>query len=380
MERPGPDQTFIAEIDRISGSGNGIIQLEDTHINIGPVTGDSVGKEIKATMLNGTLACCHTDDVKGQHYKKKFLWMIEGKGEKGEESGLVGKTVVVKPTRRESGITDHPAVNIQGKEILIKRADLGRKVKIKIQSEGENKAVASVIDLEPREPIRKEPQTPESEKPEPDHTEELDVTESESLMNLTSESEQDSLESTGPDKVAESSPENPPRKKGQTSVDETTESSDQATNHVERSKSKEYPSKKDRGSISDQSKPEDEKMEQLRQKANRDAREEVPTSTTIQQTTQEYTRSQAIKKYVKKRSNGYCEGCGKPAPFTSKTDDPYLHAHHIHELSDGGSDTPDTVIALCPNCHYRVHHGKDGEEYNQQLLEIVQEIEREFVD
>lgn len=61
--------------------------------------------------------------------------------------------------------------------------------------------------------------------------------------------------------------------------------------------------------------------------------------------------------------------------YSIKTGEPYLHAHHIHELSDGGSDTPDTVVGLCPNCHYRVHHGEDGDEYNQELLEIIQEKE-----
>lgn len=88
-----------------------------------------------------------------------------------------------------------------------------------------------------------------------------------------------------------------------------------------------------------------------------------------------YHRSKAVKQYVKTRADGGCEGCGESAPFTSKTGEPYIHSHHIHELSDDGSDTPDTVVALCPNCHCRVHHGADGDEYNQKLLEVVQEKE-----
>ena len=91
--------------------------------------------------------------------------------------------------------------------------------------------------------------------------------------------------------------------------------------------------------------------------------------------TSEYNRSLKVKKAVKDRADGVCEGCGDPAPFTSKTGDPYLHAHHIDELSDGGSDKIDNVIALCPNCHYRVHHGEDGENYNQELFQILQNIE-----
>ena len=35
----------------------------------------------------------------------------------------------------------------------------------------------------------------------------------------------------------------------------------------------------------------------------------------------------------------------------------------------------ESVIALCPNCHYRVHHGKDGDEYNRNLLKVVHNLE-----
>jgi hypothetical protein len=119
-----------------------------------------------------------------------------------------------------------------------------------------------------------------------------------------------------------------------------------------------------------------EELETLRKEAKEDSVEAVPDEvTTATQTTQEYSRSQKVKQYVKVRADGYCEGCGDPAPFISKTGEPYFHAHHVHELSSGGSDTPDTVIALCPNCHYRVHHGKDGEQYNRRLERILADIE-----
>ena len=117
-------------------------------------------------------------------------------------------------------------------------------------------------------------------------------------------------------------------------------------------------------------------LDTLLKKAQDDAVSEVTNSAnTSRRSTSQYNRSEHVKNYVKARADGKCEGCGKEAPFTSKTGEPYLHAHHIYELSDGGSDEPDTVIALCPNCHYRVHHGKDGEKYNQYLLETVQELE-----
>jgi len=118
-------------------------------------------------------------------------------------------------------------------------------------------------------------------------------------------------------------------------------------------------------------------IDQLRKDAEAAAITEVSQrTTTIQQSKPEYSRSPEVKQYVKARADGLCEGCGEPAPFISKTGEPYLHAHHINELSGGGSDTPDTVIALCPNCHYRVHHGEDGEEYNKELLAVVKEKEQ----
>ncbi|OYR58516.1 hypothetical protein DJ83_14830 [Halorubrum ezzemoulense] len=117
-------------------------------------------------------------------------------------------------------------------------------------------------------------------------------------------------------------------------------------------------------------------LDDLRKKAVDDAVEKVPKkNTSTNQSTQQYNRSKAVKDYVKARADGQCEACEESAPFTSKTGDPYLHAHHVHELSDGGSDTPDTVIALCPNCHHRVHHGRNGSEYNQLLIEKLEQIE-----
>lgn len=119
-----------------------------------------------------------------------------------------------------------------------------------------------------------------------------------------------------------------------------------------------------------------DRLSSLRERTEESAVEDVPEDvSTSKDTTPEYSRSQAVKEYVKTRAAGVCEGCGEPAPFTSKTGEPYLHAHHVHELSDGGSDTPETVIALCPNCHYQVHHGEDGETYNQELIDILQDIE-----
>ena len=54
-------------------------------------------------------------------------------------------------------------------------------------------------------------------------------------------------------------------------------------------------------------------------------------------------------------ANGICELCGKPAPFCTNDGRPYLEAHFVNWLSEGGKPTIDNVVALCPNCHKKIH-------------------------
>ena len=68
-----------------------------------------------------------------------------------------------------------------------------------------------------------------------------------------------------------------------------------------------------------------------------------------------YERNPDVSAYAKVRANGYCDLCGKEAPFFDKNGKPYLEAHHIEWLSKGGSDTADNIVALCPNCHRKMH-------------------------
>lgn len=86
-------------------------------------------------------------------------------------------------------------------------------------------------------------------------------------------------------------------------------------------------------------------------------------------------RSQAIRAYVMTRASGVCEGCEKEAPFVTTQGRPFLEAHHVSRVSDGGPDHPRWVIALCPNCHRRVHYGQNGEEYNARLTKSLGEME-----
>jgi 5-methylcytosine-specific restriction protein A len=58
------------------------------------------------------------------------------------------------------------------------------------------------------------------------------------------------------------------------------------------------------------------------------------------------------------RARGVCDACKKSAPFVRRSDGtPYLEVHHMTPLADGGEDTVDNAMALCPNCHRQEHFG-----------------------
>ena len=61
---------------------------------------------------------------------------------------------------------------------------------------------------------------------------------------------------------------------------------------------------------------------------------------------------------VLNRANGVCERCRRNAPFVRRSDGtPFLEVHHRTPLADGGKDTVENAMALCPNCHREVHYG-----------------------
>lgn len=71
--------------------------------------------------------------------------------------------------------------------------------------------------------------------------------------------------------------------------------------------------------------------------------------------TKSIERDQYIKLYALQRAKGNCQLCESPAPFVKKDGSPYLEVHHINYLANGGSDTIDNVVAICPNCHRKIH-------------------------
>jgi 5-methylcytosine-specific restriction enzyme A len=87
-------------------------------------------------------------------------------------------------------------------------------------------------------------------------------------------------------------------------------------------------------------------------------------------TTTTYDRNQDVVDYIKRVAEGICQLCKKPAPFVDKDGDPFLHAHHIIWLKRNGFDSIDNAIALCPNCHAKMHN-LDLKEDIEKLTQIA---------
>lgn len=94
----------------------------------------------------------------------------------------------------------------------------------------------------------------------------------------------------------------------------------------------------------------------------------------VEHTTKSYIRDPKVKAWVLRRANGICELCKQPAPFTSIDGLSYLEAHHVKPLAEGGPDTPDNTVAVCPNCHRELHFGKDRKTKEAILYATILQI------
>ena len=66
-------------------------------------------------------------------------------------------------------------------------------------------------------------------------------------------------------------------------------------------------------------------------------------------------RNQYISEYTKERAKGICDLCGEEAPFKDKNGKPYLETHHVVTLANEGPDAIYNTVAICPNCHRKIH-------------------------
>lgn len=87
-------------------------------------------------------------------------------------------------------------------------------------------------------------------------------------------------------------------------------------------------------------------------------------------TTNTYVRNKYVSEYAKRRAHGICQLCGNQAPFIDLEGKPFLETHHIIWLAKGGTDSIENTVALCPNCHRKMHI-LNLEEDVEKLLKIA---------
>lgn len=87
-----------------------------------------------------------------------------------------------------------------------------------------------------------------------------------------------------------------------------------------------------------------------------------------------YQRDPEVVAWVLNQADGMCERCDSPAPFIKEDGTPFLEVHHVRRLADGGPDTTDNAVALCPNCHRELHSGMAKMESADRLVAKLERL------
>lgn len=90
-----------------------------------------------------------------------------------------------------------------------------------------------------------------------------------------------------------------------------------------------------------------------------------------------FVRDASVVAYVLAQARGACECCKSPAPFQRDDGQPYLEVHHVRHLANGGSDTIENAVAVCPNCHRELHCGSAKLNLVERLFANVKRLVRE---
>jgi 5-methylcytosine-specific restriction protein A len=88
------------------------------------------------------------------------------------------------------------------------------------------------------------------------------------------------------------------------------------------------------------------------------------------QSGENFVRDPEVRRKALLRAQGRCELCGEPG-FVTHDGRIFLESHHVIPLSEGGSDTVQNVIALCPNHHREAHHGKRRDALREELKALL---------
>lgn len=90
----------------------------------------------------------------------------------------------------------------------------------------------------------------------------------------------------------------------------------------------------------------------------------------------EIERDPKVVEWVLFTSYGKCENCNSDAPFISINGEPFLEVHHVISLSEGGPDTVDNCVALCPNCHRKMHFSNERDDLRSAIYSKVTRLKK----
>lgn len=88
-------------------------------------------------------------------------------------------------------------------------------------------------------------------------------------------------------------------------------------------------------------------------------------------------RDPEVKAWVLANAKGKCEGCKLKAPFIDIDGFPFLEVHHMKHLANKGSDTIYNTVALCPNCHKKIHFGAEKDVLIEEIYTRVKRLKVE---
>lgn len=69
-------ETYSVVVDRLSNKDNGIIELQGSHINLGPISETAVGKELEFEYLGKGFGRCCTPEFRPSNYEAKLSRLL----------------------------------------------------------------------------------------------------------------------------------------------------------------------------------------------------------------------------------------------------------------------------------------------------------------
>ena len=85
-----------------------------------------------------------------------------------------------------------------------------------------------------------------------------------------------------------------------------------------------------------------------------------------------FERDPYVRAIALKRANFRCQVpvCNSE-PFVTTSGKPYSEVHHLVPLAEGGEDSPENAVCVCPNHHRELHVGVRCKEITAVLTAVL---------